>query len=101
MSDLEVAVDTGPIPGQDSASTTTSPAGQAVRRNLVLCLDGTSNKFCEKNTNVVKLFALLQTDKDQLVYYDSGIGSSPSIKERQRGSLFERAEQVADMALAL
>ena len=27
-------------------------------RNLVLCLDGTSDKFSNTNTNVVKLYAM-------------------------------------------
>ena len=28
-------------------------------RNVILCLDGTSNKFSQANTNVVKLYAML------------------------------------------
>jgi uncharacterized protein (DUF2235 family) len=45
-------------------------------KKLVLCLDGTSNRYCRDNTNVVKLAALL--DKrvtDQLLYYQPGIGT--------------------------
>lgn len=50
------------------------------RRNLVLCLDGTSNQFADKNTNVIKLFSVLyispgyQNDM-QMAYYDSGVGT--------------------------
>src|SRR5215475_12192259 len=47
-------------------------------RNIVLCLDGTSNQFAANNTNVVKLYAMLdRTHPDQqLSYYQPGIGTS-------------------------
>jgi uncharacterized protein (DUF2235 family) len=44
-------------------------------RNLVLCLDGTSNRFAAANTNVVKLYAILDKRNDQLSYYQPGIGT--------------------------
>ena len=45
-------------------------------RNVVLCLDGTSNKYAAANTNVVKLYAMLdRTRIDQLSYYQPGIGT--------------------------
>jgi uncharacterized protein (DUF2235 family) len=45
-------------------------------KKLVLCLDGTSNRYCRDNTNVVKLLALLDKGaSDQLVYYQPGIGT--------------------------
>jgi uncharacterized protein (DUF2235 family) len=45
-------------------------------KKLVLCLDGTSNRYCQDNTNVVKLLALLdKRASDQLVYYQPGIGT--------------------------
>jgi uncharacterized protein (DUF2235 family) len=45
-------------------------------RNLILCLDGTSNKFSQTNTNVVKLYAMLdREDPNQLMYYQPGIGT--------------------------
>jgi len=46
-------------------------------RNLVLCLDGTSNQYEANNTNVVKLYAMLDrahTDQ-QIAYYQPGIGT--------------------------
>ncbi|KAK1224666.1 hypothetical protein PQX77_012411 [Marasmius sp. AFHP31] len=46
-------------------------------RNLVICIDGTSNKFSSRNTNVVELYSRLRKDKNQLTYYDSGIGTYP------------------------
>jgi hypothetical protein len=46
-------------------------------RNIVLCCDGTSNEFCKNNTNVVKLFEMLDRDpnKRQLSFYDPGVGT--------------------------
>ncbi|HWY26124.1 MAG TPA: DUF2235 domain-containing protein [Nevskia sp.] len=45
-------------------------------RNIVLCLDGTSNHYAVVNTNVVKLYAMLdRTRTDQLSYYQPGIGT--------------------------
>ncbi|KAJ8521312.1 hypothetical protein ONZ45_g1992 [Pleurotus djamor] len=51
-------------------------------RNLVVNLDGTANQFSEHSTNVVELFSRLIKDGDQMVYYDSGIGTyaPPSFK---------------------
>jgi uncharacterized protein (DUF2235 family) len=45
-------------------------------RNLVLCFDGTSNKYAATNTNVVKTYAMLDRERtDQLSYYQPGIGT--------------------------
>ncbi|MBV8927350.1 MAG: DUF2235 domain-containing protein [Bradyrhizobium sp.] len=45
-------------------------------RNLVLCLDGTSDQFAATNTNVVKLYTMLaRAPNDQLSYYQPGIGT--------------------------
>ncbi|KAJ8094997.1 hypothetical protein PM082_010215 [Marasmius tenuissimus] len=52
-------------------------SGDDRTRNLVICIDGTSNKFSSRNTNVVELYSRLRKDKSQLTYYDSGIGTYP------------------------
>jgi len=45
-------------------------------RNLVLCCDGTSNRFTHDRTNVLKLCYALVKDADrQLVYYHPGLGT--------------------------
>ncbi|KDR67100.1 hypothetical protein GALMADRAFT_80066 [Galerina marginata CBS 339.88] len=44
-------------------------------RNLVVCIDGTSNQFSKENSNVVELYSRLVKDADQLTYYNSGIGT--------------------------
>ena len=47
-------------------------------RNIILCLDGTSNQYSATNTNVIKLYAMLdRTRNDQLSYYQPGIGTIP------------------------
>jgi uncharacterized protein (DUF2235 family) len=49
-----------------------------VGRKLILCFDGTNNAYATTNTNVVKLYAMLDRSKDdQLAYYQPGIGTSP------------------------
>src|SRR5258708_24247271 len=45
-------------------------------RNLVLCFDGTNNEYAAINTNVVKMYAMLDRARDdQLAYYQPGIGT--------------------------
>lgn len=45
-------------------------------RNIVLCLDGTSNEFAKDLTNVAKLtYALVKDGDRQIVYYGAGLGT--------------------------
>src|SRR5712692_6398951 len=45
-------------------------------RNIVVCCDGTANKFGTRNTNVVHLFrTLVQDPKTQVAYYHPGLGT--------------------------
>lgn len=45
-------------------------------KNIVVCLDGTGNQFKENNSNVVKLFRVLQRNPaTQVGYYDPGVGT--------------------------
>ncbi|KAJ2926514.1 hypothetical protein H1R20_g10576, partial [Candolleomyces eurysporus] len=44
-------------------------------RNLVVCIDGTSNQFGETNTNVIELYNLIEKGKRQRTYYNSGVGT--------------------------
>ncbi|MBO9522999.1 MAG: DUF2235 domain-containing protein [Nocardioidaceae bacterium] len=44
-------------------------------RNLVLCLDGTSNEPETGATNVARIYDLAGKDADQLCYYDPGVGT--------------------------
>ena len=45
-------------------------------KNLVLCCDGTANEFAKNNTNVVKLYSVLQHDRaSQATFYHPGLGT--------------------------
>ena len=45
-------------------------------KKIVICCDGTSNDFGDHNSNVVKLFNVLEKNTDrQLTYYDPGVGT--------------------------
>jgi uncharacterized protein (DUF2235 family) len=49
---------------------------QSSGRKFVLCLDGTNNQYDAANTNVVKLYAMVdKSGTDQLAYYQPGIGT--------------------------
>ena len=44
-------------------------------KNIVICCDGTGNQFGRSNSNVVKLYSVLQHDETQLAYYHPGVGT--------------------------
>lgn len=44
-------------------------------RNLVICLDGTTNEPETGFTNVARMFDVCVKDAEQLVYYDPGVGT--------------------------
>ena len=44
--------------------------------NIVICCDGTGNEFGVKNSNVIKLFSILEKNqKDQITFYHPGLGT--------------------------
>lgn len=45
-------------------------------KNIIICCDGTSNKFGKNNTNVAKLYELIPADNNQVTFYDPGVGTS-------------------------
>jgi uncharacterized protein (DUF2235 family) len=48
----------------------------AMSRNIVVCCDGTANEFAKDNTNVVKLYSVLEHDPGrQVAYYHPGLGT--------------------------
>ncbi len=49
--------------------------GQEIGKNIVICCDGTGNQYGRNNTNVVKTFEALIKRKDQVVFYDPGVGT--------------------------
>src|SRR4051812_2019178 len=46
-------------------------------KNIVICADGTGNKFSDKNSNVVKLYQCLDLSAPgrQIAYYHGGLGT--------------------------
>jgi uncharacterized protein (DUF2235 family) len=46
-------------------------------KNIVICCDGTGNKFCNNNTNVIKLYSALDLSDPsrQIAYYHGGLGT--------------------------
>lgn len=69
-------------------------------RNLILCLDGTSNRFKRDNTNVLKWFAMLsRSGEEQVLYYQPGIGTSTPLGIY--GRVTKRIIRVLDLAFAI
>jgi uncharacterized protein (DUF2235 family) len=52
--------------------------GEPMPRNLLICLDGTSNEPETGATNVARLFGMAVSDANQLTYYDPGVGTMGS-----------------------
>jgi uncharacterized protein (DUF2235 family) len=45
-------------------------------KNIVICCDGTACQFAQANTNVIKLYYMLDQDQEkQLTYYHPGLGT--------------------------
>ena len=45
-------------------------------KNIVICCDGTANQYGKNNTNVVKLYEMIEIGNDQYNFYDPGVGTS-------------------------
>ena len=50
-------------------------ASHAMSRNIIICCDGTGNKYEENKTNVVRTAEIAVKSEQQLVYYDPGVGT--------------------------
>jgi len=44
-------------------------------KNIIICYDGTGAEYGENNTNVVKTFEAIIRDKEQIGFYDPGVGT--------------------------
>ena len=44
-------------------------------KNIVVCCDGTGNEYGDNNTNVVDMYEPVLRNKDQVAYYDPGVGT--------------------------
>ena len=71
-------------------ATEDSQAKTGARKNIVICCDGTGNKFIDtpdpdnSNSNVVKLYATLRIRNDQVGYYHPGVGTEGDPRARAR-----------------
>jgi uncharacterized protein (DUF2235 family) len=65
-------------------------------KNIVLCCDGTGNEYGDRNTNVLKLYSVLEKSDGQQTYYDPGVGtlSSPTMWSK----LGKKASKLAGLA---
>lgn len=72
-------------------------------KNIVLCFDGTDNKFGpEPFTNLLKVFRLLDKEdiKKQICYYQPGIGASMEIETDNLASQFDGVYNTLDSLIA-
>ncbi|EGO30045.1 hypothetical protein SERLADRAFT_366014 [Serpula lacrymans var. lacrymans S7.9] len=71
-------------------------------RKLVVCIDGTSNQFGQKNTNVIEIYSQVCKDpKDnQLTYYNSGIGTFAEPSWKSLRYLGQVLDHKIDLAIA-
>ncbi|KZP32676.1 hypothetical protein FIBSPDRAFT_812252 [Athelia psychrophila] len=80
-------------------SCTPPPRGKR-SRNLVINLDGTSNKYGPKNTNVIELYSHIDVSEDQLKYYNSGIGTSAQPSWKLLSYCMQILDNKIDLAIA-
>ncbi|KAF8344878.1 hypothetical protein F5887DRAFT_969295 [Amanita rubescens] len=68
---------TGASASDSTGPQTGPPRDRARGRVLILCFDGTGNRFGEDNSNVVRFFRALKKDNHdhQILYYQPGIGT--------------------------
>ena len=46
-----------------------------MKKNIVICSDGTCSEYGEHNTNVVRLYQAVVQDANQVAFYDPGVGT--------------------------
>ncbi|RXW24317.1 hypothetical protein EST38_g1519 [Candolleomyces aberdarensis] len=69
-------------------------------RNLIICLDGTSNQFGEHNTNVIELYNRIEKGKKQRTYYNSGVGTFADSSWLSVASWAQAIDNKVDQAVA-
>src|ERR1700688_4543963 len=69
------------------------------RKNLVVCCDGTGNKYGDDNSNVVKLYTCLRENAQQLTYYHPGVGTMGDPRHTSR--LAEEASRIGGLAFGM
>jgi len=87
-------------------------------RNLVVCIDGTSNKFgkavrlcnpfaciiftvsSSQNTNVIELYRQVVKSDNQLTYYNSGVGTYPKPSRKSLSNMIKAFDNAVDLVVA-
>ncbi|KAJ3507945.1 hypothetical protein NLJ89_g6019 [Agrocybe chaxingu] len=80
------------------------PCGHAMGgRNLIVCIDGTSNQFGDKNTNVIELYNLILKEdiNNQKSWYSSGIGTYAKPSQKSLKYYKKALWHKIDLAFAL
>jgi uncharacterized protein (DUF2235 family) len=62
-------------PAKKSAPRRKSAPDKPTPRKIIILCDGTGNAIKENQSNVLKFYRLLQRNDDQIVYYDTGVGT--------------------------
>ncbi len=85
-------------------ATANNPINTRTGKNIVICCDGTGNKFIDKpdpdnsNSNVVKLYATLRIHNEQIAYYHPGVGTAGD--PRVTGKIASLWSQIKGLAFA-
>jgi len=72
-------------------------------RTLIVCFDGTGDKFDADNSNVVQFISMLKKDnkREQMVYYQAGIGTyASSYAPGFLDAISRRFSNILDQAIA-
>lgn len=68
-------------------------------KNIVICCDGTGNEYGRNNTNVVDTYVLVEKDREQVAWYDPGVGTGGWEYNEEDGSLRAMADQATGHGL--
>ncbi|KAI0345860.1 hypothetical protein BDW22DRAFT_1370175 [Trametopsis cervina] len=83
----------------DFGVTSTTSTSLSQGKTLVLCFDGTSNRYSKMNTNVVKIYSYLVKDTDsQVMYYQPGVGTY--LQPGAVSPFFQWGAKILDQAVA-
>ncbi|EIW77370.1 hypothetical protein CONPUDRAFT_62877 [Coniophora puteana RWD-64-598 SS2] len=87
-------------PETSSCPCRSTASGSGNPRNLIVCIDGTSNKFGVKNTNIIELYSQIKKSDQQLTYYNSGIGTYARPSWRSFSYWKQLVDNKIDLAIA-
>ncbi|CAE6449562.1 unnamed protein product [Rhizoctonia solani] len=85
---------------KNNTVTSTPKSTTSQKRKLIICIDGTSNQFSNKNTNVIEMYYHIDKNDSQLTYYNSGIGTYAKPSWRSWTYLKQTFYNQIDLAIA-